>query len=188
MKKQINLVTLLSLIPGIALAHPGHGLDSVYAGFMHTFTGLDHLLVALSIGFWSFKLGDAMRWQLPFTFICIITLGALLGMEGLIFNGMETVIAASLMAMGLLLMMSLPISKWVQLSFAAAFALFHGMAHGIEFNSQSSMAALGGILTATAILLGIGFLTASQLNKKAAWVNNTFAWFLLFAGSYLLLS
>lgn len=188
MTKQITIAALFAVFSGIASAHPGHGLGSAYAGFMHPLTGWDHLLVMLAIGVWAAKLGGKARWQLPLTFVAIMAVGAALGLSGLSFANVETAIAASVMAMGVLLMMSLPINKSMQLSITAMFALFHGLAHGVELQSQSSLAALGGMLVATAILHSLGLLMASQGVKLANWLNNSFACLLLFVGSYLLLS
>jgi urease accessory protein len=188
MKKQITIAALFSLFSGIASAHPGHGLGSAYAGFIHPLTGWDHLLVMLAIGFWAAKLGGKARWQLPLTFVAIMAMGAVLGLSDLSFAYVETAIAASVMAMGVLLMMSLPMNKVMQLSITAIFALFHGMAHGVELQSKSSLAALGGMLIATAILHSLGLLMASQNVKMAHWLSRSFAWLLLFVGSYLLLS
>jgi len=193
MKRQITMAALFSLFSGIASAHPvhglaGHGLASAYAGFMHPLTGWDHLLVMLAIGMWAAKLGGKARWQLPLTFVAIMAMGAVLGLSGLSFDYVETAIAASVMAMGVLLMMSLPINKLMQLSITAIFALFHGMAHGVELQSQSSLATLGGMLVATTMLHSLGLLMATQRVKMATWLNNSFAWLLLFVGSYLLLN
>lgn len=188
MKKQITIGALLLLFSGIASAHPGHGLDSAYTGFMHPLTGWDHLLVMLAIGVWAAKLGGKARWQLPLTFIAIMAMGAVLGLSGFSFAYVETAIAASVMAMGVLLMMRLSMSKMMQLSITAIFALLHGMAHGVELQSQSSLVALGGMLVATAMLHSLGLLMASQRVKLAHWFNNSFACLLLFVGSYLLLS
>ncbi|NOT66157.1 MAG: HupE/UreJ family protein [Methylotenera sp.] len=187
MKKQITIAALFSLFSGIASAHPGHGLDSAYAGFMHPLTGWDHLLVMLAIGVWAAKLCGKARWQLPLTFVAIMAMGAVLGLSDLGFAHVETAIAASVMAMGVLLIMRLPMSKMMQLSITAMFALLHGMAHGAELQLQSSSAAIVGMLVATAMLHSLGFLMASQRVKLALWFNNSFACLLLFVGGYLLL-
>ncbi|MDI1309337.1 MAG: HupE/UreJ family protein [Methylotenera sp.] len=188
MKKQITLATLFSLFSSMAIAHPGHGLGNAYAGFMHPLTGWDHLMVMLAIGFWAAKLGGKARWQLPATFIVIMTIGAALGFLGLNLPSVEMAVTASVMAMGVLLMISLPINKVMQLSLTAVFALFHGLAHGVELQSQSNFAILGGMLFATTMLHGVGFMMASQRIKIGCWINNSFAWLLVLAGSYLLLS
>jgi urease accessory protein len=188
MKKQITLTTLLSLFCSIASAHPGHGLYSAYAGFMHPLAGWDHLLVMLAIGVWASKLGGSARWQLPLTFVSAMAIGAMLGLAGLSFSGIETAIAASVMAMGLLLAINLSMSAASRIGVIATFAVFHGMAHGVELNSHQSYAALGGMLLATALLHGVGFLLGSQRVQVARWVNASLAWGMVLVGSYLLLS
>jgi urease accessory protein len=188
MKKQISLAILFSLISTIASAHPGHGLGNMYAGFMHPLTGWDHLLVMLAIGVWASKLGCKARWQLPITFLSMMSVGAILGLTGLSFSGVETVIAASVMAMGLLLVINLPISATNRVGVVALFAIFHGMAHGVELHSQKSYTALGGILLATALLHCAGLLLGSQRVQLAKWLHTGLAWLMMLTGGYLLLS
>ena len=188
MKKQISLAILFSLISTIASAHPGHGFSSAYAGFMHPLTGWDHLLVMLAIGVWASKLGGKARWQLPLTFILMMGLGALVGLTGLIFSGVETAIAASVMAMGLLLVINLPISAISRIGVVALFAVFHGIAHGVELHSQKSYTALGGMLLATFLLHGAGLLLGSQRAQLAKWLHTGLAWLMMLTGSYLLLA
>ena len=192
MKKQIILAILLSLFCSIASAHPGHGLDSAYAGFMHPLTGWDHLLVMLAIGVWASKLGGNARWQLPLTFLLIMTIGAVLGLAGLNFSGVETAIAASVMAMGLLLVVNLSISTISRIGVVAIFAVFHGMAHGVELHSQKSYAALAGMLFATALLHGIGLLLGYLLNSRCVeitkWLQNGLALGMVLVGGYLLVA
>lgn len=67
--KRLNLAVTLLLTSSLVSAHPGHGLESAYAGFMHPLTGWDHLLVMLAVGVWAAKLGDKARWQLPAVFV-----------------------------------------------------------------------------------------------------------------------
>lgn len=188
MKKQITLAILFSLTSTIASAHPGHGLGSMYAGFIHPLTGWDHLLVMLAIGVWASKLGGKARWQLPLTFMLMMSLGAVFGLADFTFSGVETAIAASVMAMGLLLVINLPISAISRVGVVALFAVFHGMAHGVELHSQQSYTALGGMLLATLILHGAGLLLGSQRAQLAKWLHTGLAWLMMFTGSYLLLT
>lgn len=54
----ISGLALLSLLPTLAFAHPGHGLMaadgsfslSILSGIMHPLTGFDHLMLALGMG------------------------------------------------------------------------------------------------------------------------------------------
>lgn len=191
--KKLVLSSLLVGFTNLVLAHPGHelvgtSLQSAYAGFMHPLTGWDHLLVMLAIGIWASKLGGKARWQLPLTFLSIITLGALLGLAGITFSGVETGIAASVMAMGLLLAINLPIAAISRIGIVAIFAIFHGMAHGVELHSQQSYGSLGGMLIATALLHGIGLLLASKQLNLANWIQASLAWNITLAGGYMLLA
>ncbi|MDX1915274.1 MAG: HupE/UreJ family protein [Methylophilus sp.] len=187
MKEKLLLAATLMVSTSTVFAHPGHGLETAYAGFIHPMTGWDHLLVMLAVGLWAAKLGGKARWQLPLTFVSVMAVGIILGAAGIHFSGVETAIAASVMAMGVLLILSLPMHKTLQLSITAIFALFHGMAHGVELTLHQSYTALGGMLLATALLHGVGFQLGSQRVKWAKCMQNCIACLMLIAGSYLFL-
>ncbi len=143
----------------------------------------------LGIGLWAAKLGGNARWQLPLTFVSVMALGAILGAAGFYFMGVETAIAASVMAIGVLLILSVPMHKTLQLSITAIFALFHGMAHGMELAVSSSIVGvMGGMLIATVVLHGIGLLFGLQHRKWDKYLQDCIASLMLIAGSYLLLS
>lgn len=193
MKKQLTLGMSLTLISGMAFAHLGHELsmntlDAAYVGFIHPFTGWDHLLVMLAIGIWANKLGGSARWQLPLTFLSVMTFGAVLGLAGITFTGVETAIAASVMGMGLLIAINLPISVVNRTGIVALFAVFHGMAHGVELHSQQSYATFGGMLFATVLLHGAGLLLGSNRVQFVKGLHTFFAWAMLLLGSYWLMA
>lgn len=188
MKTQHITGILLSLFSTLALAHPGHGLSSAYAGLMHPLMGWDHLLMMLAVGVWASKQNGNARWQLPLTFLSAMTIGAFLGLAGFSFSGVETAIAASVMAMGLLLVIHLTIPAIIRIGIVALFAVLHGMAHGVELHSQQGYAALGGMLIATALLHCAGFLIGSQRLALRQWLNNGLAYTMLLVGGYLLLA
>ena len=189
---------LLASVPGLALAHPGHGLTeqvlanpvlaSAYLGFMHPLTGLDHLLVMLAIGLWAVKLGGKARWQLPVTFMVLMLVGAILGAQGFVFIGLETAIAASVMAMGLLLVISLPIQPLLAMGMVAVFALLHGAAHGAELNFAQGWAVVGGMLLATGFLHAVGLYIGTQRAALAKWAHTLLAWVMLIAGGAMLIA
>ena len=49
MLRTISLTVLLLAAAGPAFAHPGHE----GSGFLHPFTGIDHLLVMVGVGLWA---------------------------------------------------------------------------------------------------------------------------------------
>jgi len=198
MKKQLLSGMASSLFSTMVLAHPDHGLTSAYAGFTHPFMGLDHLLMMLAIGVWAAKLSGALRWQLPVTFVGFMAVGAVLGFMGFKVLGIETAIAASVMAMGVLLVISLPISPIVRFSIVAAFATMHGLAHGLELgatqnpafqvSASQSFQALLGILLATTLLHWFGFYVAMQRHLLTKWLSSGLAFMMFLAGGFLLLN
>ncbi len=186
MKKQLITGILLSLFSTLTLAHPGHGLSSFYAGFMHPYMGWDHLLMMLAVGVWAAKLAGNMRWQLPLAFISFMAMGAGLGFLKLQFAGMETAIASSVIVMGVLLAINLSLSAKVKITIIASFALLHGLAHGVELTGMQNGHALLGMLLATFILHGIGYVAGLQQHQIRRWVDLGLALVMVLAGSLLL--
>lgn len=188
MKKQLLLATLLSLFSTLTLAHPGHALSTAYAGWMHPFTGWDHLLMMLAVGFWAAKSSGGMRWKLPLTFMVFMAIGASLGLMRLAIPGVETAIAASLIAMGVVLAVNLPIATIASVVLVAVFALFHGLAHGVELGGANNQLVLIGMLSATALLHGLGYVLGAQQLKIRGFINAGLALAMLVLGSALLVS
>lgn len=186
--KILLFALLLSLLASLAQAHPDHGLQSAFSGLMHPFTGWDHLLVMLAIGLWAAKIGGKMRWQLPLTFVAFMLLGALFGLLGVGYNGVETAIATSLVGFGFLVVFNLPINQMTRFGLVALFATFHGLAHGVELKVSVSMLAMAGMLFSTAVLHALGLAIGTQRFQFAKWFSACVAWFMIFFGSFLLIS
>lgn len=192
MKKSVFIGIATSLLSSVAYAHPGHGVEIGFmSGFLHPLLGWDHLLVMLAVGVWAAKSGGKARWQLPLMFLAAMTIGAMFGLVGMTFNGVETAIAASLMALGFLLMLHLPISRGLQLLCTALFAVMHGVAHGVELNLgswQANASPLIGMLIATALLHAVGYGLGKQQHKLMQWSQSLLAGIMLGFGASVLLS
>ena len=186
MKKQLLIGLALTLLSSSVNAHPGHSGSGFFAGFSHPFTGLDHLLVMLAIGLWAGKIGGSARWQLPLTFVLIMASSATFGLTGI--PALETGVAASVMAMGLILIISLPINRTVQLGLTAIFAMLHGFAHGAELSFENGTQMLLGMALATALLHSAGLMLASQRIKLNSRLQATVGWLTLIVGGYMLLA
>lgn len=147
---------LLLLSSGAALAHPGHG-DGLAAGLAHPYSGLDHLLAMVAVGLWAAQQSakDAL-WKIPLSFVSVMAVGALLGMAGLALPQVETGIATSVVILGLLVAFSLRLPTGFGMTLVAAFALFHGFAHGVEAPLGSLSIFATGFILATASLHGLG--------------------------------
>jgi len=155
---------VLTLFPAIAWAHPGH-----MAGFLHPFTGIDHLLAMVAVGLWAAQLGGHWRWAVPLAFVGSMTLGGVAGFEGLRLPMVEPMIAASVLVLGLLVSLRVKM-KWPALVLVGAFAVFHGVAHGAEMPAEANkLVYAAGFVLATALLHAVG--VAGGALPKARWAG-----------------
>jgi len=134
------------LLPLVAAAHPGHAAvdgSALMAGFWHPLTGADHLVALLAIGVWTAlaaRKGRGDLWLLPLTLLAALLTGAVLAQAGLALPAVEPMIALSLLVLGLALARPEPGSRPATLAVVAAFAFFHGAAHGAELPAMASLA------------------------------------------------
>jgi urease accessory protein len=172
----ILISTLATSAPIAALAHTGvdagmhHGFVT---GFMHPLTGLDHLAAMLAVGLWSALVARRawpdLLWA-PAGFAAMLLVGALAGLQGLEVPGVEPMIAASLLVMGLLVATRLQVPGPVAALLVGAFAAFHGLAHGYELAGEPGAAlTLAGMLSATVLLHGVGIGLGWALRHAPRW-------------------
>ncbi|MFN0068882.1 MAG: HupE/UreJ family protein [Limisphaerales bacterium] len=125
------LAALVTLLPLAAAAHPGHSNEpAAGAGFLHPFTGADHLLAMIAVGLWAAQLGGRARWALPAAFLGLVCAGVALGALGLRLPGAGSLALAAMTLAGLVLIWA---ARWpvaAGITLAAAFAFCHGLAHG----------------------------------------------------------
>jgi urease accessory protein len=161
--------TVLFLSPALAFAHPGHADSGLAAGLAHPVFGLDHLLAMLAVGLWAAQQSGAARWALPGTFVASMLLGGLLGFSGMQIPLMETGIAGSVLAFGLLVAVAARLPLAVSLGLTGLFALTHGVAHGLELPELASpWGYAAGFIAATAALHGLGYALVRYLPRAAA--------------------
>lgn len=172
MKTGIRLLTILLAalaLPGIAEAHTGVHIGGLSDGFVHPFSGLDHLLTMIAVGLWAASLGGTARWVVPSSFITVMTLGAALGASGITLPAVEPVIAISVVVLGLLCAASVRVPVVAASAIVAVFALFHGHAHGSEMPAMASPLGYGlGFVAATTILHGAGLLVGMTVAQRGA--------------------
>lgn len=121
------------LLPSAALAHEGTGLaGGLVAGFLHPLYGLDHMLAMVAVGLWGAFLGRPLVVLLPILFPAMMTVGGGIGMLGLPLPMVELGIALSVVTLGAVILLAVRAPVAVATSIVAAFALFHGYAHGLE--------------------------------------------------------
>jgi len=153
------LAAALVLVPSLALAHPGlpgHTHD-LATGFIHPLGGIDHVLAMVAVGLLAAQLGGRALWAVPASFVTVMALAGLAGMNGVVLPMAEAGIATSIIVLGgaIALRLSMPVAAAMAL--VGFFAIFHGYAHGLETPASASGLLYGaGFVTATALLHGLG--------------------------------
>jgi len=160
-------LTVLCLFAGTAYAHPGHAPTGFAGGLAHPFTGVDHLFAMIAVGLWAAQLGGRALWAVPATFVGAMGLGGALAWSGAVLPHVETAIALSVLLLGLLVATQRRAPVIVGMGIAAAFALFHGYAHGLEMPHAASPARYAmGFVLATVCLHGVG-IAGGLLGRRA---------------------
>jgi len=146
------------LYTGMAWAHGDHGDaaplggGSFMTGFLHPFTGWDHVVAMVAVGLWGAFLGRPAIWVLPIVFPLVMAFGGFLGLVGVPIPGIEVGIALSAVVLGLMVAAAARPPLWVAAVLVGGFAIFHGHAHGTELPSA-----------ADPLLYSLGFVLATGL-------------------------
>lgn len=161
MKKTV-LAGILAAAAGPALAHTGHGHASgLVHGLLHPLFGPDHLLAMIAVGLWSGFVLPVRFWAGAAAFMGAMVFGATLSWSGIGYPIVESVIIFSVVAFGLLTLVSrrgqAPVLTGASLAAIAVFASAHGHAHATEAVGDTA-GYLFGFLISTLILhlAGIG--------------------------------
>jgi urease accessory protein len=167
------IVAAVALLPALAMAHPGQCGHGFVSGVAHPFTGIDHLLAMAAVGWWSATTQDRRWWTVPLAFATCTLLGALIGWNHrLPLPANETIIALSLVVLGVLLMGKLRLPTVAACGLAGIFALFHGYAHGMEMPACGMGEQwLAGMVAATALLHLGGALAGKFAARHADWAT-----------------
>lgn len=161
MKRSTSISGLLLLcVPGVAMAHPGHGAASgLLQGLIHPLSGLDHLLAMVAVGFWAAQLGGRAVWRIPCAFVGVMLVGGALGVAGVGVPFVEQGIVASVFVLGLLVAGACQLPSRYSTAIVGCFALFHGVAHGAELpQTMGAVSYSIGFILSTAVLhiVGVG--------------------------------
>lgn len=169
-----------ALCSSVAFAHPGvpgHTAEgALFTGFLHPFTGADHLLAMVAVGVWSALVSRSVREALwaPVAFVALMVVGALLGTGAMALQPMvEPMIAASLLVFGLLIASRVQMPTWIGALLCGGFALFHGYAHGAEYPAEALAMFpyfVSGFAVATALLHAAGIGAGVALKTSLTWL------------------
>ncbi|GEM79095.1 HupE/UreJ family protein [Vibrio superstes] len=173
--KKIGIFAL-SMCPGLALAHPSHAEAGFVSGFIHPFTGIDHLAAMFGVGLICslfFSKEKNFKWAILLVLASSLGVGALLAVVGLKLQFIEAMITLSVVCVGMLLLLGglgRSINQWTVCGLAVLSA-FHGYVHILEGSGVMNFGqyALGFIISSIALYfagLSLGNKLTSVLDKQ----------------------
>ncbi|QPT40551.1 HupE / UreJ protein [Oligella ureolytica] len=173
------ITSTLFLLTTNAYAHPGHIGDHdmwhmLMHGLEHPLTGIDHLLAMLAVGIWSALTHKTAREAiaLPFAFVALLLVGAVLGLVGVHLPAVEPMIVASLLVLGLLVAGQVTMKSVFSYALVGLFALFHGLAHGMELpQSNGAVAFIIGFVVTTLALHLSGLFIGFKIKAHSKWIS-----------------
>lgn len=140
-----------------AAAHVGpeaHG--SFMSGLTHPLFGLDHILAMVAVGLWAATLGGRAIWMVPAAFVGTMAIGFTLPLLGVSLPLVEPAILASVVVLGLFVAAAVRVPTGAGMALVAAFAMFHGFAHGAELGAANGVGFAGGFIVSTIALHAVG--------------------------------
>lgn len=158
--RTIGAILLVPLLVQLAWAGPVDGLGAggrFLEGVLHPWFGIDHLLATLAIGMLVVHVDKGSMIAVPIVFLSSLMAGAGLSGSGIWLPWGETIVAISVILLGVALIPGRKYSELLLAIAVALFGIFHGYVHGSEGPAGSlPLAFLFGLLLGTALLLGLG--------------------------------
>ncbi|ADP71048.1 HupE/UreJ protein [Rhodomicrobium vannielii ATCC 17100] len=155
-----------------AFAHTQVGVAGGFlSGFTHPIFGADHLVAMVAVGLWGAQLGSPAIWVLPIAFPSVMAIGGLFGVLGVPLPMVELLVSGSAVVLGLMVALNARPPLVIAGLIVAAFAIFHGHAHGAELPEAANPLAYGvGFVLATGLLhlcgIIIGLLVAWPMGAR----------------------
>ena len=144
-------------------------LSALVAGLAHPLMGADHILAMIAIGLWAVIAGGRALWAWPAAFVAMVLIGFVAALLGWHVPLVEPAIAASIIVLGLFIVLAVKAPLWLGAVIAGLFAFFHGHAHGIEVATAGAglLAYATGFSLTTAALHGLGLGIGILLARSA---------------------
>ncbi|MFN4156428.1 MAG: HupE/UreJ family protein [Paracoccaceae bacterium] len=169
MKRLLLSFGAMALLPQAAFAHVGNqGGSAFLSGVMHPVAGADHVLAMVAVGLWAAVTGGRALWALPLGFVGAMLAGGGLGAVGVGLPGVEPMILASIVLIGVLAALAWRAPLAVGVGIVAVFGLFHGHAHGTEGPDSGLLVYTAGFAIATMALHVVGLGLGLALNALSA--------------------
>jgi urease accessory protein len=162
-----GIAVLALLVAPSATAHLVNDNGGLFAGVAHPFLGVDHVLAMVAVGLWAGQTGRRALWAVPLAFVTMMAGGSLLAISGVALPAVEAGVAASVLALGLLVALAVKLPLAAGMALTGAFALFHGHSHGAELPAMASSIGYAlGFLVATSVLHMTGVAAARFLDAR----------------------
>lgn len=169
MIKKIMLIVLV--LEAALMAHAGMGsVSGLQDGLTHPLHGSDHIVTMLAVGFWAAQMGGRALWAVPVSFMGMMSVGAMIGLQGMHVPYVEEAITVSVLLLGVFIVMKLNVSVALSTVTVALFALFHGFAHVSEMPLNiGGLAYATGFTVTTGILHLLGIMAAVGVQKISTY-------------------
>ena len=169
MKPILTTLAFLLLATAPVAAHPLMTGAGFAGGFAHPFMGWDHMLAMTAFGLW-LTVSKTKPVAAIATFLAAMAAGFMLGANGIHVPLVEPGILASVLVFGLLAATAVKLPAAVTAPVIAAFAVFHGHAHGAEAPLGASLLYASGFVFAAAAIISTAYM-ATRLIKNEVVVR-----------------
>lgn len=172
MRLMLLCIALLGGLASPALAHVGVGQTSSFAsGVAHPLSGLDHILVMVTVGLWGVLAGGRAVWAWPVAFVTAMLGGFTAAGIGVPVPFVEPAVLSSVIVLGLLVVLAVRAPVWLGAVTVGLFAFFHGHAHGTEAMGATMIPYAAGFALATIGLhiagIALGLFVEGRVGKIA---------------------
>ncbi|TAK64485.1 HupE/UreJ family protein [Methylobacter sp.] len=179
------LIAALFLVSPSLYAHTGGHIDhSLMSGLLHPLTGIDHLLVLIAVGLIAAKQGGKALFAFPAVFFGLMAAGALFNAYGVQIPFVESLLALSVAAFGLLVSIGQRQRSKILFLGVSFFAVFHGYAHAAEIPTDSSAVQyFSALMLMSLVICASGCVVGLTTGKR---INYLFSLICLSSGLYYL--
>lgn len=189
----ISLTAIFSMISSSAFAHAPTTESSFFSGLLHPLSGLDHLIAMFAVGLWAAQQQNKTQYLIPISFLAFILLGFGLGMATVSLPltsqpSIEIGIALSVLILGLLIVKAVRLPTYIAVTITGLFALYHGVAHGVEMTATSTSLFAIGFTLSTALLHLAGANSAPLLKAYSQKLSQLTGISIALSGAYFLIS
>ena len=119
----------------------------------------------VAIGVWAGLIGGRAAWLVPAAFVATMIAGFIAAVAGIGLPLVEPIVLASIVVIGLLAAIALPIPASAAAALVALLAFFHGHAHGGELGAAGAAPFGAGFAVATVLLHGSGLTLCLALTR-----------------------